>query len=757
MRDLNSLSPVTILERLDWRARTQPERLAFAFLYDDSKPPADSRWDRWSYSQLQYRALAVAQLLSQEHSIAVGERLLLVYPAGLDFVAAFYGCLYAGVVPVPVPPPKRKQGLDRWRHAIANAQIKGALTTSELHGGVRELLDESEGSEDPLLCLVAASTDPDQPFDGPHYEPPLASNDPARTSTLAFLQYTSGSTSQPKGVMVSHKNILANMHQIERGFGALEEDRVVSWLPHYHDMGLIGSILSPVYSGYEMTLMAPGSFLRKPLRWLETVTYVKATGIGGPNFAYEYCLSKATDEQLSVLDLSHLKLVFNGAETVRSDTLARFTDTFSRCGFRAESFYPCFGMAEATLFVTGSPLNKTPKEFSVDRRSLLQFGHTLATPGSETIADNYLTHIVSCGHAVEGLTLCAVDPETYQLREDGQVGEIWFAGENVAMGYWELEQATQESFQAVIRNSDKYAGQHFFRTGDLGFMYGGELYITGRLKQLIIIRGENYYPQDIEATVTAVTDDLVQGACAAFSQFIAGEERLSLVVEVERRALRKIDVQAVIAAVRTAVATHHDLQLGAITLIKPGRLPKTPSGKIQHHACRDGVENNRFDCVGQWQFEIDETSRAAAVDEHWLEQLIAMSASRRRLQLRLWLQDLVSEVLSLPENQPPSTTENFFDLGLDSVMLVNLKDDIEMHLDMVLPATLVFLHPSIDSLSVFLSDELNHNIPTIEEAEPGNEGDKPKVSPLAQTPIKETDGINQSIENELAALDELLQ
>lgn len=566
----------TLVDLLTYRAHHQPERIAYTFLQD-----GELETDRLTYQKLDQQARAIAAHLQQ---LGVsGSRALLLYPSGLEFIAAFFGCLYAGAIAVPAYPPRRNQSLSRLQSILADAEASIALTTTPLLEDIT-----TRFAEDPKLSdLHWIATDSIDSHLATEWQTPAIAED-----TLAFLQYTSGSTGTPKGVMVSHGNLLHNAAIIHQGFADTPNSRGVSWLPPYHDMGLIGGVLQPMYVGAPMTLMPPLAFMQKPIRWLKAISHYRATTSGGPNFAYDLCLRKITPEQRATLDLSSWDLAFTGAEPVRAETLEQFADIFATCGFRKSAFYPSYGMAETTLMVTGGFKTASPIIRCVDGFALEQ-NRVVLTPeereGSRTI--------VGCGRSWLDQKVLIVNPETRITCPDLQVGEIWVSGASVAQGYWKRTEETQQTFQAYL--ADTGAGP-FLRTGDLGFMQEGELFITGRLKDLMIIRGQNHYPQDIELTVEKSHACLRPGCGAAFTVTVKGEERLVVVYEVERNYLRKLNVNEVVSCISQAVAAQHALQVYATVLVKTGSIPKTSSGKIQRHACRSGYLSGTLNVVEDW-------------------------------------------------------------------------------------------------------------------------------------------------------------
>ncbi|MEQ8849703.1 aminotransferase class I/II-fold pyridoxal phosphate-dependent enzyme [Botrimarina sp.] len=553
---------VDLVGLLRQRADVFGVQRAYTFLID-----GESQREHVGYEQLDIRARAIAAYL-QDRGLA-GQRALLLYPSGQQFIAAFFGCLYAGVVAVPAYPPRRNRNLQRIQSIIADAQPGVVLTT-------RDVLDRVEPVMADMPDLAALDWKCTREIEDAAAD---AWRDPGVTpDTLAFLQYTSGSTGTPKGVMVSHGNLLHNTKVISDAYRAPHDAAGVTWLPLYHDMGLIGGILQPIYFGRPTTVMTPTHFLQKPLRWLHALSDSGAAISGGPNFAYDLCVERISDEEKRGLDLSQWEIAFNGAEPVRADTIERFSQAFAPCGFRREAFYPCYGLAEATLLVAGGDKWTAPPIRSFDG-ARLQEGVAEESDGPGSV------RLVGAGHSAEDQEIVIADPETFSEQPLGHVGEIWVRGPSVAQGYWRQEEATREIFRAHLTDGRG----PFLRTGDLGCYHSGadgrpELFINGRLKDLIILRGVNYYPQDLEVTVEQAHEDVAPGAGAAFAHGDQGAERLVIVYEVERK--RDIDFEAVCAAIRSELGKVHEVSPRDVVLIKPNSIPKTSSGKVQRHACR---------------------------------------------------------------------------------------------------------------------------------------------------------------------------
>lgn len=569
----NKTITASLLEILSYRAQYQPDKQAYIFLQN-----GETESGSLTYGELDRQASQIAAHLQSWQ----GERALLLYPSGLEFITAFFGCLYAGVVAVPVYPLRRNQNLSRLLSIVNDARAKVALTTTL----ILEDLDRKWEEQPDLAQLKLIATDT-LAANFQEFVPKLVIPE-----TLAFLQYTSGSTGTPKGVMVSHGNIMHNQQLIHQAFGHSEKSIGVGWLPLFHDMGLIGHVLQPIYVGFPSILMPPVAFLQKPIYWLKAISKYSGTTSGGPNFAYDLCVKKVQPEQLANLDLSSWDLAFNGAEPIRAETLKQFAEKFAPCGFKYRAFYPCYGMAETTLFTTGGDKNQKPVIQGVKAQDLEQN----AVVESE-ISSPLSRVFVGCGRPDMNTTVIIVNPESLTRCEKGQVGEIWVSGGSVASGYWNRPSATQETFQADLKDTGEGL---FLRTGDLGFFSNGELFVTGRLKDVMIIRGCNHYPQDIELTVQKSHPALRPDCGAAFLVEVKDKEQLIIVQEVERSYLRNLDVQEVVGNIFEAVTAQHGLQVYATVLLKTGSIPKTSSGKIQRYTCRTAFLNGSLNVVEDW-------------------------------------------------------------------------------------------------------------------------------------------------------------
>ncbi|MCY1041774.1 AMP-binding protein [Corallococcus sp. bb12-1] len=539
--------------------------------------------------ELDARARRIAAALQARG--AVGERVLLLYPPGLDYVAGFFGCLYAGAVAVPAYPPdpmRLERTLPRLRAIIQDAQASVVLTTS----GILELSDFVFEQAPDFRALHWMATDALPEGGERDWRTPDVG-----AQSLAFLQYTSGSTGTPKGVMLTNANLLHNLGLISGAFQVRRDSVGVIWLPPYHDMGLIGGILQPLSAGFPVALMSPMAFLQKPLRWLQAVSRFRGTISGGPNFAFELCARRATPEDVASLDLSSWEVAFCGAEPIRAATLERFAEVFGPSGFRREAFYPCYGLAEGTLIVTGEVKGRGVRVHPLEDAALAR---GLAVVGAQDAA-GVRSHI-GCGTTLAEQRVLVVEPDSLVPRAPGQVGEIWVSGASVAQGYWRKPELSESTFHA--RPAGVVEGPEYLRTGDLGVLTeDGQLLVTGRRKDLIILRGRNLYPQDVEGVIERADSRVRAGSVAAFSVETTSGEALAVVAEVGRD-LADADatvLAAVANGLRQALARELEVQTHTVALLPPGAVPKTSSGKIQRFACRAALVSGELSVL--WRSE----------------------------------------------------------------------------------------------------------------------------------------------------------
>ncbi|MBD2355237.1 amino acid adenylation domain-containing protein [Tolypothrix sp. FACHB-123] len=690
VQDQPSCSNVVELLRL--RSATQPNRDAFTFLLDGETEQATL-----TYQELDRLARRVAARLQTLG--LTGERALLLYPAGLDFLIAFFGCLYAGVVAVTAYPPRNQRNTPRIKAIATDAQAAIALTTTEIFSIVQSLMTAKTDSK----SLQWLTTDNLMEGLEDNWQKPHIDRD-----TLSFLQYTSGSTGTPKGVMISHGNLLHNAQTTCQFMEHSADSKFVTWLPMYHDMGLIGGILQPLYGGFPCIIMPPAAFLQRPYRWLQAISQYQGTTSGGPNFAYDLCVQKITPEQKATLDLSSWSVAFNGAEPIRYDTLERFAEAFAECGFRKEAFYPCYGMAETTLMVSGvdkatAPLVKTIEKSALECNRIVELA----------VADENASHFVSCGRVIPQQKVVITNPETLKACQSDEIGEIWVSGLSVGQGYWHREQETAETFRAYL--SDTGEGP-FLRTGDLGFLQDGELFITGRAKDLIIIRGRNLYPQDIELTSERSHPSLRAGASAAFTVEVENEEKLVIVQELEFRA--KPNLAEVVNAIRQAVTEEHEVQVYTVVLIKPGSIPKTSSGKIQRRATRVQFLAGEL-AVIESSILTDKLSINSGLDHHddlRREVLLTAKSENHQQLLEAYLHQVLAQILKVKPSQFNSQ-QALNTLGLDSIMAIDLQNCIETNFGVQIPAVNFLDGISIAQLAMQVSEQLKEEtaiaLPTI--------------------------------------------
>ncbi|MEM7119284.1 MAG: beta-ketoacyl synthase N-terminal-like domain-containing protein, partial [Chloroflexota bacterium] len=664
----------TLVDLLRMRASKQPDKLAYSFL-----PDGENADIKLTYQQLEQRAQAIAAWIQANGS--TGERVLLLFQPGLDYIAAYFGCLYAGAIAVPAYPPRLNRPTPRIQGIVNDSGATLALTdTKILESLARRFEQLPELAKLRWLDTQTMSIGLESAWRAPQ----ITADSPA------FIQYTSGSTSAPKGVIVSHGNLIHNLEAIFRGFQISPNGIGVFWLPSYHDMGLIGGILEPMFVSGPSYLMAPADFLQRPFRWLQAISRYGATISGAPNFAYKLCVEKITPEQRQTLDLSQWQIAFSGAEPINPDTMQEFADTFAPHGFNPAAFYPCYGLAEGTLLASGGNGPSTIHAISIDKTALSQ-NKVVVT---ET-ADVETQTMVSCGQAVHGQTLAIANPETGQRCATDEIGEIWVSGPSVAQGYWGQPEKTAETFQATFPNDNTL----HLRTGDLGFLHDGQLYITGRVKDLIIIRGRNLYPQDIEHTAWQSHEALEPGMGAAFSVNVDGEEQLALVYEVKRQH-RKAKIEEVATAVRRAIALNHGVQLHSLALIKPLSIPRTSSGKIKRHACKNGLQNGDLNVISQWQRDFGLKIEDLRDNDQQPDHVSHFKQSH----ITSWLIGNIAAQLNVPISQI-SIREPFVNYGLDSVQAVALAGDLETYLGRDLSPTLIWDYPNITALADHLAND----------------------------------------------------
>lgn len=636
-----------------------------------------------SWAQLDRRVRSVAAALQARG--AGGQRVLVPCPAGLDTVVALLGCMAAGAVAVPTSPPRGTIALARLEAIVADARPALAIGSATLRDQLRRAHARA-GTREPMEWLVVDELHEDAAsgWTAPVVVP----------EALALIQYTSGSTGTPRGVMLSHRNLLHNQRMIAEAFGGSERSIIFGWLPLHHDMGLIGNVLHPLFLGASCILMDPARFIQKPLRWLAGVSRYGATISGGPNFAYDLCAKSITAEARASLDLSAWCVAFNGAEPVRAATLERFAASFAPCGFRAEAFAPCYGLAEATLIVSGGSRGMRRE---LDRRAL-------ATGRATPVAadDERAKRCVGCGHALADETVHVVDPATGAPCADGELGELWVASPSVAMGYWGRDDETRRTFEARLANDPERA---FLRTGDLGFRIDGEIFLAGRLKDLVIVRGRNLDPQDLEETAERSHPTLVPRGGAAFGLEDDAAERERLVVVHETRASEPGPLREAVLAIRRALAEEHDVAVDDVVLVRPGSVPMTTSAKVRRGECRRSLQAGTLRAVHVWHAEAEE-HRRDEVPCTPIEELVSI----------LWAQVLGCDVVGLHTS--------FFALGGDSMHALELVARLHERLGVKLSTEDLLVHPTVAALAGRIEQEragVTSDLPPLERRPYGSE------------------------------------
>ncbi|KWV78284.1 Linear gramicidin synthase subunit B [Pseudomonas fluorescens] len=632
--------PRTLVQSLQQRAAQTPDQVALRFLAESAEHSVVL-----SYRDLDQRARTIAAAL--QANAGLGERAVLLFPSGPDYVAAFFGCLYAGVIAVPAYPPEstRRHHQERLLSIISDAEPRLLLTIASLSEGLAQI----ENAPKVLSVDTLEAQQADQ-----WVEPDLKADD------IAFLQYTSGSTALPKGVQVSHGNLVANEVLIRRGFGIdlNPDDVIVSWLPLYHDMGLIGGLLQPIFSGVPCVLMSPAYFLGRPLRWLEAISEYGGTISGGPDFAYRLCSERVSESALERLDLSRWRVAYSGSEPIRLDTLERFAEKFAACGFTPNNFFASYGLAEATLFVAGGTRGRGIPALRLDEQALAA---NRAEPGQGPA-------IMSCGTSQPDHAVLIADPHTLTELPDQCVGELWATGPSIAHGYWRNPQASAKTFI-------QHAGRTWLRTGDLGFIRDGEVYITGRLKDLLIVRGHNLYPQDIEQTIEREVEVVRKGRVAAFAVNDQGLEGIGIAAEISRSVQKILPPEALIKAIRQAVAEACQQAPSVVVLLNPGALPKTSSGKVQRAACAIRHADGSLDSYAQFPGQPGQASE------------VALESDLQRQIAAIWCEQL--------QLAHVAGDDHFFLLGGNSITATQVVARLRESLGLELSLRLLFEAPTL--------------------------------------------------------------
>ena len=657
-----------VISNLVYFNEVKPNNIAYRFLnYNGS-----NKEETLSFNALFLAATKVAHQLMQHTD--KGDRVLLVYPQGPEFIVSFYACLMAGVIAVPVNPPGNKRKTARLQGIIHDCTPKLILTTNTF-------------KNKSAIWFEASSTTLWWGYEDIMQLEPVQTGLTFRINDIAFLQYTSGSTGDPKGVMVTHRNLISNLELMKQRTSYNEESVCVSWLPMYHDMGLIGCVLQTVYSGASLVIIHPVDFIKKPLRWLEAITNYKANFVSAPNFAYDLCVSQVTDEELKGLDLSSLSHVLNASESLRKSTFDVFVDKYKQVGLEENALIGAYGMAETTLMVSQGIVAENRKTIQWSEEGIRS--NKLFPPKN----DKDIVEAVSSGHIDESFVCCIVNPDTLKECAKDEIGEIWLQGASVTAGYWNRPELTKELFQAEIKG--KEGEGVFLRTGDLGYVVDGEIFITGRLKEMFIIGGANHYPQDIERTVQQSHDYFTENAGAAFSIKVKGEEKLVIAQEIKRTALRNYKAEELIGGIRKEIMAVHDLAVHTILLMSPGRILKTSSGKIQRKLCERLYNEATFEgIIEQW-----------SIGEEVIKVLNGnYKPSKEAVAFQQWL---ITELETLTEVSNIHPDATFAALGLSSVKGIQFASKIGEHLQQEIAPTILYDYPTISSLSTYLIDNVS--------------------------------------------------
>lgn len=690
---------LSILDCLRQHTEEHPDKIAFTF-FNPSQPD-----ESICYRELEQRARSLAVRFREW--AAPGERALLVYPAsGVDFVTVFLACLYAKIIAVPTVPPRRNRLNQRFSAALKNSGAKlifhaQAVSSSVLHDSV-----------DSEIRIISAA------------EPISTEPAPHETSTdfgpedIAFLQYTSGSTGLPKGVMVSHGNITHNTMLLQRAFAASSDSVIVNWMPLFHDMGLVGAMFLTLYTGCSAVLMSPATFSAQPIAWLQAISHYKGTISGAPNFGYDYCVKKVDPSEQEGLDLSSWAVAANGAEPIRYETLERFAGAFKPCGFEKRAFQCCYGMAEATLVMSA-----TGKESEVNVISrLLDKGSSDKIPRTQ--------RVISCGRPVKGVEIRIVQPRTASPVADGMEGEIWVSSGSVAQGYWNRPDETREIFQARLAHENS---GDWLNTGDLGFIKNGELFVTGRHKDLLIFRGRNFYPQDLENLAERMLNSdrerVKPNGCAAVSVLIDNEARLVLVIEANRGFVRTVNaackvkddsaqqtsakkkrdktVTEIISRLRAPLAEEYDVSLYAVLFLRPGSFPRTSSGKVQRQACRSIFEE-ATDCAVYIWYEFHETVRETISftgqnPESYIKNNFSELAAIRDGICEVVIDWLKKESLLIGDRI--AYDASWATLGVDSMGIVAVGAEVQEKVDLILSPEILYEQDTVNKLSAYIYNQ----------------------------------------------------
>jgi acyl-CoA synthetase (AMP-forming)/AMP-acid ligase II/acyl carrier protein len=662
-------SDQTLIDTLSKHAQRTPFKTAFIFLNEETNVQSEI-----TFFELHQKAKMIASYLQKNN--LTSKPILLLHPPGIEFIIDFFGCIYAGAIAVPLYPPKRNAKQSRFQSIIDDTNATLAFTTTKI-------IDQSETSSSTMQALqgiqLLAHNILSPKLESEWVKPSIHCDD------IAFIQYTSGSTSNPKGVINTHKNIFTNEEMIRKAANTSSKTRVCGWAPHYHDMGIIANILHPIHIGALSVLMSPTTFIQKPLRWLETISKYAITYSGGPNFSYELCVDKITEEELASLNLSSWEVAFNGAEPIKAETLVKFENKFKACNFSNKAFFPLFGLAETTVFCTGSHASEKTKYLDVDKHALAK--NKIIKP---TCQDNLIT-LVSCGKTWGDQIVKIVDPVTLTENKNNIVGEIWVKGSNVSKGYWNNKNLTDKTFHAQLKNTDK---DFYLRTGDLGFFdSNNDLFVTGRIKDMMIIRGKNIYPHDIENVIESIDDSIKNGGCAVFEYESESTQKITAVAEIERTSLKSINPLQLKDKISQKIAQECDLYLDDVVFINPMSLPKTSSGKKQRQLCKKNYLDKKLSFIKNY-------TQKKSIPKKYIQ--------KPRTHTEIILTDLIKKILDISEICLESSLNH---LGGNSLVCIQLIMEIKEHFGIeISPCELSNNTLTLKYLSKLIDDKQNELI-----------------------------------------------
>ncbi len=606
-----------------------------------------------------------------------GDRVVILLPPGENYITSLFGCLYAGIIAVPVQIPRREQQFSKLIHIINDCHAKLLISDTSTLLKIKENLSSHFTLSKPQWFNCDEVGDDNHIF---WKYPKINEHD------TALIQYSSGTTGTSKGSMITHDNLLHNLDLVYQAFQHNTDSRVVSWLPPYHDMGLIGCILQPLYAGMTSVIMPPITFIKHPFSWLKTISDFRATTSGAPNFAYDLCTQKISDEQKQQLDLSCWEVAFIGAETIRKNTIENFTACFVSTGFQKRAFLPCYGLAEATLFVAGNSKGEGPKY--------------KPTPKSD---EYYLSNdLVSCGHLNQGQNIRIVNPNTLLPVVKGEIGEIWVNSRSVAKGYWNKADLTNNVFHA---HASKLPHLSYLRTGDLGMIENDQLYVVGRIKELITHHGKNLFPQEIEHTITRNHSILEANTCVAFSIDSHQSEQLVIVIEIHKKILDNQNIDDLVASIKRCINEVYDLDVFSIVFTKPRKIPKTSSGKMQRHLCRKIYLDKTLPVIKSYEKDLSDHTDTAKMKN--LNNVVRLKPKTYQ-ELENYFMALMMDQLRVTKEQI-DLTRPIPEYGMDSSLAIGITCKLEKTFHVSLEPTLFWEYPTFQSVINFILNQIKNN------------------------------------------------